>query len=436
MTDKKAQAKPVRCAIYTRKSTSEGLDQDFNSLDAQREAAEAYVASQKHAGWVLIPKAYNDGGFTGANIDRPALKELLEDMREGLIDCVVVYKVDRLSRSLLDFAQLIRLFEEEHIGFVSVTQQFDTTTSMGRLTLNVLLSFAQFEREMISERTRDKMAAARKKGKWLGGHPILGYDVAINPRRLVVNATEAELVRTIFQMYLKRESSKAVALELNGRGCRTRTWTEKDGTTIGGLPFNASRVQAILRHPAYLGKTEYKGQLYEGEHEAIMDRETFDRAASILDRNRRERDSRKRNPSSHSLKGLLRCASCGTAMTPSYSVKDARRYRFYRCHNSHKNHKATCPNKCVSAPWLEHEVVCTLKRVAEETTDSEDFLHKNLSSVMTPILDVWEVLFPAARAEALRFLVKQIHFDGATGRLRVDFDQDGVKTVGACLCTS
>ena len=222
-------AKPIRCAIYTRKSTDEGLQQEFNSLDAQREAGEAYILSQRHEGWQLVPAHYDDGGYTGGNMDRPALKKLLVDIEAAKVDCVVVYKVDRLSRSLMDFARIIEVFDKRGVSFVSVTQQFNTTNSLGRLTLNILLSFAQFEREIISERTRDKQSAARKKGKWIGGHPILGYDIDPRGGRLVVNAKEAERVRAIFDLYLEHQAAIAVVEEL-----RRRDWCTKSWQSVGG----------------------------------------------------------------------------------------------------------------------------------------------------------------------------------------------------------
>ena len=214
----------VRCACYSRKSTCEGLDSDFNTLDAQREACEAYIQSQRSEGWQLAADRYDDGGFSGGNIERPAMNRLLADIKAGLIDCVIVYKVDRLSRSLLDFARLIDVFDQHNVSFVSVTQQFNTATSMGRLVLNVLLSFAQFEREIISERTSDKMCAARRKGKWLGGPPILGYDVDREKHRLIINPEEAEMVRELFDQYLQRRSLLAVVQEVNHRGWTTKSY--------------------------------------------------------------------------------------------------------------------------------------------------------------------------------------------------------------------
>jgi len=227
----------VGCAIYTRKSTEEGLEQSFNTLDAQREAAEAFIASQRHEGWIALPQKYDDGGFTGANMDRPALKRMLADIKSGIVNCVVVYKVDRLTRSLLDFARIMEVFDKHGATFVSVTQQFNTTASLGRLTLNILLSFAQFEREMISERTRDKMRAARRKGKFVGGNLILGYDVASQGGGLVVNETEARRVREIFQLYLDYGSLIPVVQELDRRGWTLKAWTTREGRKVGGTQF-------------------------------------------------------------------------------------------------------------------------------------------------------------------------------------------------------
>ncbi len=237
----------VRCAVYTRKSTSEGLDHDFNSLDAQREAAQAFIASQAHEGWICLPTRYDDGGFSGASIDRPALKRLLADIEAGQIDCVLTYKVDRLSRSLLDFAKLMETFDKHQVSFVSVTQQFNTAQSMGRLVLNVLLSFAQFEREIISERTRDKMAATRRKGKWTGGRPLLGYDLDPLQRRLVVNEHEARRIRDIFTLFLNKQSLWPVVSELHRRGWRHKAWTTRAGVSLGRRIFVSAAPERSVR---------------------------------------------------------------------------------------------------------------------------------------------------------------------------------------------
>ncbi len=285
----------VRCAIYTRKSTEDGLEQDFNSLDAQRESAEAFIASQAGEGWVCLPDRYDDGGYSGGNAERPALKRLMADISSGAVDCVIVYKVDRLSRSLLDFARMMEVFDQHGISFVSVTQQINTSTSAGRLMLNVLLSFAQFEREIISERTRDKIAAARRKGKWSGGHPVLGYDV--DPRRftLVVNESEAEQVRGIFALYLEHEALIPTVRALNERGWTTKRWTTRKGTERGGRLFDKNSLHKLLTNVVYLGKVKYKDEIHEGEHPRIIDTETWQRVQGVLARNARTGGAQVRN---------------------------------------------------------------------------------------------------------------------------------------------
>src|SRR5438270_1771818 len=265
----------IRCAIYTRKSTEEGLEQEFNTLQAQREVAEAYIQSQKQNGWHTLPESYNDGGFGGASLDRPALKQLLQDIEARKIDCVVVYKVDRLSRSLLDFARLLSVFERRCVSFVSVTQEFNTATSMGRLMLNVLLSFAQFEREMISERTRDKMSAARRKGKWLGGAPVLGYDVDPQGARLVINQAEADRVREIFAICAGCTTLAAAQREVNARGFTTKDWTSKRGRHHCGRGFSQLMLGALLRNILYIGQVRHKGAVYPGEQPALVEQELW-----------------------------------------------------------------------------------------------------------------------------------------------------------------
>jgi site-specific DNA recombinase len=245
-TESRDQTTPrVRCAIYTRKSTDENLDSEFNTLDAQREAAEAYIASQREEGWRAIPDRYDDGGYSGGTLERPALRQLLDDVESGRIDCVVVYKLDRLSRSLLDFAKLMDIFDRQQVSFVSVTQQFNTTNSMGRLVLNVLLSFAQFEREIIAERIRDKVASARRKGKYMGGMPPLGYDVDRANRRLVVNPTEAELVQRVFRRFVQIGSTTELAKELNAQGFTTKTWTTQKGRVRPGSPWENGYLESF-----------------------------------------------------------------------------------------------------------------------------------------------------------------------------------------------
>jgi len=276
-----SEQRVVRCAIYARKSTEEGLAQPFNSLDAQRESAEAYISSQRHRGWTTLERRYDDGGYTGANLERPALRALLEDIESGQVDCVVVYKVDRLSRSLLDFARLIGVFEERGVSLVSVTQQMNTTDSLGRLTLNILLSFAQFERELIGERTRDKMRAARRKGKWLGGNPILGYDVGPRGGGLTINAEEAERVRFIFQQVAEGKGG-GVVNQLSRRGWTTKTWISRSGRQHPGRAFQESDLVRLVSNVTYLGKLRDGEQIYPGEHAAIVDSDLWQRANIAL----------------------------------------------------------------------------------------------------------------------------------------------------------
>src|ERR1041384_2618978 len=267
-------AKMVRCAIYTRVSTDQGLDQDFNSLDAQSDASQAYIRSQAHAGWTMLRSKYDDGGFSGGNIDRPALQQLLADVRAGKIDVIVVYKVDRLTRSLADFAKLVELFDEHDVSFVSVTQQFNTTTSMGRLTLNVLLSFAQFEREVTSERIRDKIAASKRKGLWVGGMAPLGYDT--KDRKITVNKAEADRVRTIFRSYLKLGSLNLLMADLRKQGTVTKVRTLKSGAIVGGIPFTRGPLAHLLRNRFYVGEVAFKGDTLAGEQPAIVDNGLFE----------------------------------------------------------------------------------------------------------------------------------------------------------------
>ncbi len=274
------KAKSVRCAIYTRVSTDQGLEQDFNSLDAQYDASQAYIRSQMHAGWTMIRSKYDDGGFSGGNTDRPALQRLLEDVRAGKVDIIVVYKVDRLTRSLADFAKLVDLFDQHNVSFVSVTQQFNTTTSMGRLTLNVLLSFAQFEREVTSERIRDKIAASKRKGLWVGGVAPLGYDT--KDRKITINEAEAERVRSIFRSYLKAGSLHLLMTDLRNRGIVTKVRALKTGQTVGGILFTRGPLAHLLRNRFYVGDVVFKGETLAGEQPAIVDRDLFDAVQSKL----------------------------------------------------------------------------------------------------------------------------------------------------------
>jgi site-specific DNA recombinase len=317
--------KILRCAIYTRKSTEHGLDQEFNSLDAQREACEAYINSQASLGWKVLPQPYDDPAYSGGNLDRPALKKLLHDIEAGRIDVVVVYKIDRLTRSLADFAKLVETFDARAISFVAVTQQFNTTTSMGRLTLNVLLSFAQFERELASERVKDKVAASRKKGKWTGGTVPLGYDA--RDKKLMVNTAEAETVRTIFRRYLELKSFSRLVADLDKRGIVTKRRNTKVAKYQGGIPFTYGPLAYFLKNRIYLGEMHHGGKWFKGEHEAIVDSHTFERVQELLKFNAVTCKT-KYSESGAVLKGKL-FDDNGNRMGPSFSSKNGVRYRFY-----------------------------------------------------------------------------------------------------------
>jgi site-specific DNA recombinase len=402
---KKPPAHTVRCAVYTRKSTEEGLDQDFNSLDAQRESGRAYIKSQKAEGWMCLPRHYDDGGFTGGNMERPALHRLLADITQGQVDCVVVYKVDRLSRSLLDFARIMETFEKHQVAFVSVTQQFNTATSMGRLILNVLLSFAQFEREMISERTRDKIAAARRKGKWVGGQPILGYNV--DHSKLVVHEEEAKRVRAIFALYLERGGLLRVVEELERRGWLSKSWQTRKGHWRGGRPFTKTSLHHLLTNVLYVGKIRYKKEVHPAEHPAIVDREVWEQVQEMLRQKDPAKGSPVRNPSQALLKGLLHCRSCGCAMTPTESCKNgSRRYRYYVCQNALK--RGVCPARSVPAGAIEPFVIGQLQGLAKDSKWEVD-------------LDSWDSLPAEEQIRLLQRLVQRVDYDGAKGKVTITF---------------
>lgn len=354
-----------RCAVYTRKSTEDGLEQEFNSLDAQREAGEAFVKSQASEGWECLPDRYDDGGFTGGNMERPALRRLMADIEAGRVDCVVVYKVDRLSRSLLDFARMMETFDRHNVSFVSVTQQFNTAASMGRLILNVLLSFAQFEREMISERTRDKIAAARRKGKWSGGLPLLGYNVV--DTKLVVDPVEADMVRVIFALYLEHDGLLPVVEQLERRGWRNKQWTTKKGLERGGRLFDKNSLWHLLTNVTYIGKVKYKDEVHDGEHDAIVDGELWQRVQAKLKRNGRTGGRMVRNKFGALLKGLLHCSPCGCAMTPTHATRDGtKRYRYYVCTAAQKRGRNACPSRSIPAGEIERFVVEQIKCIGHD----------------------------------------------------------------------
>jgi site-specific DNA recombinase len=432
----------IRCAIYTRKSTSEGLDQAFNSLDAQREACAAYIASQKALGWRASPERYDDGGFTGGNIERPAVQRLLEDVQRGQVNCVVVYKVDRLSRSLLDFARIIKLFEDHRVHFVSVTQHFNTADSMGRLTLNILLSFAQFEREIIAERTRDKIAAARRRGQWSGGRPILGYDLVRGEHRLTVNPGEAEQVRAIFGMYLEKESLLTTAQALNGRGWTTKRWKSAGGAWIGGRPFDRSNLRHLLTNVAYIGQVRHRDETHPGQQEAIVDQATWKNVQRMLRRNARTAGSFLRNRHGALLKGLLRCRACDAAMVQMVSRKGPKLHRYYVCTAAQKRGYDSCPTRTILAGRLEQEVCARLRGrtssakdgkaedPAAQPSDKPNGLLPNEKAPGNPsdtgeiLPDGWDELPPLDQARRLRGIIETVEYDGRSQRITITLTEE------------
>ena len=342
--------------MYTRKSVAKGLEQEFNSLDAQREACERYAETQRGLGWELMERRYDDGGFTGANIDRPAFKRLLADIDDGEVDVVVVYKVDRLSRSLLDFAKVMERFEKAGCAFVSVTQNFSTADAIGRLTLNMLISFAEFEREMISERTRDKIAASRRRGQWTGGPPPLGYlakDKALRP----VEA-EAALVRRVFDLYLQHGSSLPVVRALNADRQTTKQHTSESGRVRTGRRWTKQAVLRTLRNPIYIGMVPYGDEVFDGRHEGIVPRDVYDAVRALLERHTNPA-TRSRNPD-YILRGFLRCGGCGAALTPGSTRKKEREYRYYRCVTRDKRGRRACERSPLQA---ERETSATKRAV-------------------------------------------------------------------------
>ena len=434
MNDK--PARKVRCAIYTRKSSEEGLEMEFNSLDAQRESCEAYIASQRQEGWLLVPDYYDDGGISGGTLERPGLQRLLRDVEEGRIDVVVVYKVDRLSRSLADFARIIDTFEKHGVSFVSITQQFNTTSSMGRLTLNILLSFAQFEREVIGERIRDKFAASRRKGMWMGGSPPLGYDV--ENRKLVVNQTEAALIRHIFERFVRLGSATTLAADLRADGHRTKTWTTQKGRVREGRPIDKGFLYKLFRNRVYLGEAVHKGESFPGEHDAIIDQALWDKVHAILAENPKTRSNRTRATTPMPLKGLIRCGHCGSAMTPSHTRRRGRLYRYYLCLSATKNGHRTCPVRSIAASEAEGAVIANLRalvrspelvvrtwRAVNKTGD--DIPEREIRDALGRLDEIWDELFPVEQARLLRLMVDKVLLmpDG----LDIRFRGDGLDTV-------
>ncbi len=428
---KDAAEKTVRCAIYTRKSTEEGLDSDFSTLDAQRESAEAYIASQKGSGWVCLPDRFDDGGFSGGNTDRPALQRLLAEVESGNIDCVVVYKVDRLSRSIVDFGRLLETFDKHDCTFVSVTEHFTTTTPAGRMTLNLMVSFAQYEREMISERTRDKMGAARRRGKWIGGYPVLGYDRDPDGGGIVVNEDEAIQVRATFDLYLEKASLLETVKELRKLGWVNKQFvSKKRGVPRGGKPFTRATLSYLLKNVVYVGRVRFKGEVFDGEQEAIVTDETFANVQEQLRRNTLAGSSLGRNKSNALLKGILRCASCGAGMTPTYTRKGDRKYRYYQCRD-------TCSTGAIPAGEVERFVEEKIARIGSDQKLQREIVRQlqeqGCDDIDTSILEDFEVLWgsltPKERVRVVQLLLERVTYDPDEETIALRFRPSGIETL-------
>jgi site-specific DNA recombinase len=383
-------------------------------------AALNYIASQKSQGWVALQEEYDDGGFTGANMDRPALQKLIEHIKAGQVNCVVVYKVDRLSRSLTDFAKLLEFFDTHKVTFVSVTQHFNTQNSMGRLTLNILLSFAQFEREIISERTKDKVSAVRKKGRWLGGRSILGYDVDKEKKALIINKAEAKIVHEIFSLYLEKRSLIDVAKAANERGFRTKRHAYGAGVVYGGKAFDKGDIGYLLNNCLYMGKVKYAGELYDGAHEAIVPPEVFEKAQKLLSDNRVRRNRPGNVQDASLLRHILWCSHCKTRMVATYSSKKNIKYRYYVCHTAQSKGYSECPTKSINAQSMERTV---LEKLVGVISASPELKGKNLV-INTP---AWEVLFPQERRRVLNSIVKSVEYEGQSKKLAIELDQRGIE---------
>jgi DNA invertase Pin-like site-specific DNA recombinase len=418
----KPDTRKLRCAVYTRKSSEEGLEQEFNSLDAQREACEAYIASQRSEGWALVREHYDDGGISGGTLERPALQRLLSDIDDGLVDVVVVYKIDRLSRSLMDFSKLVEVFDRNNVTFVSVTQSFNTTTSMGRLTLNILLSFAQFEREVTAERIRDKVKASRMKGIFMGGNPPYGYKP--RDRKLVIDEEEAKNVRWIFSRFLEIGSATELAREATRRGIRTPR----------GNAMSKNFLYRILNNRVYIGEAVHKGTGYAGEHQRLIDQKTWDRVHSILQESPRIRANNSRTETPALLKGLL-YGEDGAAFSPTHTRKGDRLYRYYVSQTVLKHGAGTCPVARVPAAELEAAVIDQIRGVlrAPEVVvaswraaqpECEGLQEDEVREAMAALDPLWAELFPAEQARIIQLLIERV--DIGTNGLKLRFRDKGL----------
>jgi site-specific DNA recombinase len=474
----------VRVAIYCRKSVTEGLEQEFNSLDAQRQACEAYVRSQRGEGWLALDTRYDDGGFSGSTIQRPAFQALLRDVERGAIDAIAVYKIDRLSRSLRDFAKLIELFERHGVTFVSVTQQFSTATSMGRLTLNMLMSFAEYEREIIGERIRDKKRATRSRGMWVGGKAMLGYDVV--DKKLVVNDDEATQVREMFELYLQSNSLRDAVAELRRRGWISKSLVTRHDRRIHGKPFSRSTLHSVLTNDVYRGKVRCADGLVAGVHEPIIGSELWEAVQARLRLQAQNGGAATRNKTGALLRGLVHCGRCHSPMLHTFSTKNGRRFRYYVCSRLHNEGAETCPSARVAAGKFERfiveqvlvigtddaliaktaaaaehlanerqehisaelrrldrqrrattdelrgneiakrrdELTAELEAIGDGTVDADD-----LRVALAGFVPVWEHLFAAERERILRLLVERITYQPDGGDVEIALRACGIKAL-------
>ena len=433
-----ASSKPrKRCAVYCRVSSDERLDQEFNSIDAQRDAGHAYIASQRAEGWIPVADDYDDPGYSGGHTDRPALRRLLADIERGLIEIVVVYKIDRLTRSLTDFSRMIEVFERHGVSFVSVTQQFNTTTSMGRLMLNVLLSFAQFEREVTGERIRDKIAAAKRKGLWMGGVPPLGYDV--KDRQLVINEREAAVVRRIFEEMLTLGSTTQIAARLTAEGLTTKAWMTQEGQSRPGARIDKKYLHKLLRNRLYLGELSHQGNWYPGAHPAIIDPGLWGRVHEVLaqDAHTRSVETKIRSRTDALLRGLL-YAPTGERMYPTYSRKNGRKYHYYVSKSESRFGAAEKTYARIPAEEVEAATVAQIRTVLaspESIASVCHFIKQNgdqideASAVMAMVRlgDVWEQLYLAERHRLVHLMIERV--DLVAGGLKIKWRELGWKAL-------
>lgn len=420
MKETVAIKRKLRCAVYTRKSSEEGLEQEFNSLDAQREACEAYVVSQKAEGWLLVPDRYDDGGFSGGTLERPALKRLLNDIEARRVDVIVVYKIDRLSRALMDFAKLVEVFDRNEVTFVSVTQSFNTTTSMGRLTLNILLSFAQFEREVIGERIRDKFAASRRKGMWMGGWAPLGYD--IKDRKLILNAPEARVVQSIFKRFARGIQPQLIIGQLANEGTLNKN----------GKPIDKGYLYRVLHNRVYLGEAVHKGTSYPGEHDPIIEHNLWDQVHSLISASPQTRTKRSLGRTPALLKGLI-FGPTGTVMTPAHTRKRGKLYQYYAAIDSIRTGTCSSSIRRIPAAQIESVVVAQIKamlqspeiivatwRAARKTING--LTERQVAENLRRFDELWSELFPAEQARIVQLLVERIDISEAGADLTLKID--------------